>query len=196
MLAALSLVLTVGAVAAPAQAIEILPAGITIEGDPTLDETAAIIQDWQWITSAFPATKDCVEPVTVVVVGANEWGGSTAAYYRPSLRTLYIKHGKIRSEHLIHEFAHHLDFSCGFGSSERGVTFMTAQGFDPDHEWARGPSWRSVPAEHFAEAVVGYLGIDSVDLPITDGAYRLVRRFALGWSELRSSGPVGPQTVL
>ncbi|HSM02256.1 MAG TPA: hypothetical protein VK960_07470 [Acidimicrobiia bacterium] len=183
-------------VAAPADAIVILPHEITIEGDPTLEETTAILEDWAWITGAFPGTADCVEPVTVVVVDANAWGGGIAAYYRPSQDTVYIKHGKVRSEHLIHEFAHHLDFSCGFGSSERGSAFRTAQGFESDHEWARGSSWREVPAEHFAEAVVGYLGIDSVDLPVSDGAYRQVHHFAMGWSEVRSSGPVGPTVVI
>jgi len=195
-LASLALLLVTAFVAAPADAIVILPGNITIEGDPTLEETADILDDWEWITNAFPGTADCVDPITVVVVGANEWGGGTAAYYRPSQKTVYIKHGKVRSEHLIHEFAHHLDFSCGFGSSERGAAFLSAQGFAADHEWARGSSWRDVPAEHFAEAVVGYLGIDSVDITVTDGAYRQVHRFATGWSDVRSSGPVGPQTPL
>ena len=115
-----------------------------------------------------------------------------AAFYRRSLATVFIEHGKVRDEHLIHEFAHHLDFSCGFGSGPLGVEFLEVQGFAPGQEWARGSSWRNVPAEQFAEAVVGWLGIDSVDLPVTGAAYALVARFAsYGPSLAQTPPPLG-----
>ncbi|HAX82193.1 MAG TPA: hypothetical protein DCY40_06475 [Actinobacteria bacterium] len=168
---------------APAGAVQVPTPQLTITGEPTAAETAEILTQWDRLLAAFPTTRTCLTPLTVEVVASAEaaWGGGIqgiAAFYRRSLATIFIEHGKVRAEHLIHEFAHHLDFSCGFGSGPLGVAFLEVQGFPADHAWATGAGWRSVPAEHFAEAVVGFLGIDSVDLPITTAAFTTVARFA------------------
>jgi len=169
---------------APASATVFLYSNVlTIAGEPTPEESVEIDFEWNRILLALPAARDCVVPLTVVVVDSAEeaWGGGVsgiAAFYRRSQQTVYVEHGKVRAEHLIHEFAHHIDFSCGFGESALGAAFLIAEGFAPDHEWARGSGWRDVPAEYFAEAVVGTLGIDSVDLPVTAEAFAAVTRFA------------------
>lgn len=175
--------------AAPARAaIFVNGDAVTVAGEPTPEEALEIMLQWNVLLEALPSARDCVAPLTVVVVDSAEeaWGGGVsgiAAFYRRSQQTVYVEHGKVRAEHLIHEFAHHVDFSCGFGTSGLGAVFLAAQGFTSDHEWARGSGWRDVPAEHFSEAVVGFLGIDSVDLPITAEAYAAVERFARGVQE-------------
>lgn len=156
---------------------------LTVAGQPTPEETIEISFQWNRMLIGLPGARDCVAPLTVVVVDSAEaaWGGGVsgiAAFYRRSVQTVYIEHGKVRAEHLIHEFAHHVDFSCGIGVGPLGRTFLEAQGFDPDHEWTRGSGWRDLPAEHFAEAVVGWFGIDSVDLPVTPAGYAVVGEFA------------------
>jgi len=172
------------AITAPAGAIDFVggPA-LSLQGEPTAIETIEIQADWAWIVESFPGAADCIQPITVIVVDSAEaaWGGGVsgiASFYRVSTATVYIEHGKVSPENLIHEFAHHLDFSCGFGSSTLGSAFQAADGFAADHRWAGGSRWSDVPAEHFAEAVVGFLGIDSVDLPVTAEGFSLVAGFA------------------
>lgn len=189
--------LLVGLFVAPASAVEVPAPLLTITGEPTAEETVEIQAQFDRLLAAFPAARTCVQPLTVEVVDTAEaaWGGGItgiAAFYKRSIATVFIEHGKVRDEHLIHEFAHHLDFSCGFGAGPLGNEFLEAQGFGEAQEWARGSSWRAVPAEHFAEAVVGWLGIDSVDLPVTGAAYTLVARFAsYGPSLAMTPLPVG-----
>ena len=179
------MLLLVAAWGMPAAGARILAsnARLTLAGEPTPAEETEIVAQWDRLREAFPTAGECLGHLTVVVVASAEaeWSGSIrniAAFYRPSENTVYIEHGKVRAEHLIHEFAHHLDFSCGFGSGAFGAAFLSAQGFAPNHAWANGAAWNDVPAEYFAEAVVGYLGIDSVDLPVSPQAFRLVTFFA------------------
>ena len=166
-----------------AGAVQVPTPLLTITGEPTAAETSEIQAQWERLLAGFPSARTCLTPLTVEVVPSAEavWGGGIqgiAAFYRRSLATIFIEHGKVRAEHLIHEFAHHLDFSCGFGSGPLGAAFLEIQGFAADHPWAIGSGWRQVPAEHFAEAVVGFLGIDSVDLPVTAAAFTTVAQFA------------------
>lgn len=185
--ALVALVVILIGMAAPAMAnVTKRAEGLTISGEPTIDEASEISHQWDRIHLFFPAAAACVDPVTVVVVDRAEdaWTSGTvsgiAAFYRRSEQTVFIEHGKVRAEHLVHELAHHLDFSCGFNESGLGAEFLGAQGFAADQKWTRGSTWGRVPAEHFAEAVVGFMGIDSVDLPVSSAAFALVRRFALG----------------
>jgi hypothetical protein len=115
-------------------------------------------------------------PVEVRIVGrAEDWYsgrnvGSIAAFYRfPPEAVVFIEHGKVNPENLLHEFAHHLDISCGIGASMSGQAFLGAQGFDPGVSWLEGPSWARVPAEGFAEAVVAVFGIEP-SIPVERGA--------------------------
>lgn len=189
--------LLVGLFGPAASAVQVPTPLLTITGEPTAEETAEIQLQFDRLLEAFPAGRTCLQPLTVEVVASAEaaWGGGVsgiAAFYKRSLATVFIEHGKVRDEHLIHEFAHHLDFSCGFGSGPLGAEFLAVQGFAASQEWARGSAWRLVPAEQFAEAVVGWLGIDSVDLPVTGAAYTLVARFAAyGPSLTVTPPPVG-----
>lgn len=159
--------------------------GLTISGEPTIDEASEISHQWSRIHLFFPAAAACVPPVSVVVVDRAEdaWASGKvsgiAAFYRRSEQTVFVEHGKVRAEHLIHEFAHHLDLSCGFNEGGLGAEFLGAQGFAADQQWTQGSTWGRVPAEHFAEAVVGFMGIDSVDLPVSSAAFALIRRFAI-----------------
>lgn len=182
---------------AVAQAVQTTPPPLTIAGDPTAEERVEITVQWERLMTRFPAAAGCVAPVTVEVVDSAEaaWGGGIqgiAAFYRRSRSTVYVEHGKVHAEHLIHEFAHHLDFSCGFGSGDLGRRFTAVQGFESGHDWVRGTGWSDIPAEHFAEAVVALLGIDSVDLPITPSGLALVASFAAGVALKAERSPASP----
>ncbi len=186
--------------AAPAGAIDFVdrPA-LTLTGSPTPTETVEIEADWAWLVESFPGAADCLQPVTVVVVDSAEaaWGGNVrgiASFYKVRTATVYVEHGKVAPENMIHEFAHHLDFSCGFGFGPLGAEFTAAEGFAADHLWTTGSRWSDVPAEHFAEAVVGHLGIDSVDLPVTADGFALIDRFATSGPEpARPASFAGPR---
>lgn len=170
----------------PAVAADEAPGTLLIVGEPTAGETAEIDLQWNRFREAFPAAASCLGPLTVQVVARAEdhWPGTPpgaiAAFYWND--EVIIEHGKVNGENLIHEFAHHLDLTCGFGDSALGEAFQASQGFAADHDWYRGARWSDVPAEFFAEAVVGYLGIDSVDLPVTTTGFDQIGAYATGFA--------------
>lgn len=165
---AVVLLIVLGAVAAAAAP----PPQAVVTGEPTVDETDTIVALWHDFTTLFAAQRECLLPVEVnVVARAEDWYGGRdvgpiAAFYRvPPDAVVFVEHDKVTAGNLIHEFAHHLDLSCGVGESRLGRAFLIAQGFDPGAPWMYGPSWARVPAEAFAEAVVAAFGI-SPSLPL------------------------------
>ena len=179
----------------PSQALAVAPAvepvlpatdrpHIEVEG-ATSAELHTILASWERLLGAFPRLEACTGSVTVRVVERAEdhYGGpvdaSIAAFYRfPPDATVFIEHGKVNADNLTHEFAHHLDLSCGLSGWQFGGEFLRAQGFPVSHSWIQGRGWSGVPAEHFAEAVVAHLGIAEPDIGISDAARRLVEALA------------------
>jgi hypothetical protein len=107
---------------------------------------------WERFTNAVPARWDCLAPVTL----DEAWELEDRAAYDPDLRvvTLRIPGTAPNLEAtLVHEFAHHLDFSC---SDRAGVhaRFLAAQGLSADTPWFAGGTWEQTPSEQFAEAMV------------------------------------------
>jgi hypothetical protein len=136
---------------------------LVITGEPTADERLLIEQQWRRFATAFAGYSECMGPIEVKVVArAEDWYssrnvGPIAAFYRlPPAAIVFVEHGKVRPDVLIHEFAHHLDVSCGLGSGPVGEAFRFAAGITSGKGWMSGTSWKNVPAEVFAEAIVAY----------------------------------------
>ncbi len=160
--------------------------GLVVTGEPTGEELAEIEEQWGRFLTAFGGFADCMGPVEVrVVARAEDWYGgrnvgSIAAFYRfPPEAIVFIEHRKVVPRNLLHEFAHHLDISCGLGDSATGDTFRAAQGLPEQRGWMSGGSWAAVPAEVFAEAVVAFfdeptrIDIDLEAVQIIDGLTRV-----------------------
>jgi hypothetical protein len=155
------------------------PAAVT--GDATVEEHDLIDSVWRDFTTLFAPQRGCMGAVEVrVVARAEDWygggvAGPIAAFYRfPPEAVVFIEHGKVSPANLLHEFAHHMDISCGVAASLVGRTFLHAQGFALDADWLTGSSWARVPAESFAEAVVAVFGFEP-SLPIERTALWTVR---------------------
>jgi len=147
---------------------------LTIGGEPTTAERETIEDLWGLFLDTFAAHWVCLGPLDVRVVDrAEDVYGSTqeiAAFYQfPPDAKVFIEHGKVNLDNLMHEFAHHLDISCGLGSGAFGRDFLRAQGLSVDRPWLTGPSWSAVPAEMFAESVVAFFG-ELPSIALTDGA--------------------------
>lgn len=128
--------------------------------DPTLHFAADMPDDlrqladetWQDFLDAHPGRLDCIDSVTLEAA----WELDNRAEYRPDSRTLAVRvpgtPATLRSE-LIHEFAHHVEFTCP-DQTELRAAFLHAQGFPPETEWFGGATWETTPSEQYAEATV------------------------------------------
>lgn len=117
------------------------------------DVTAIVDRTWPAFLEAFPAQRDCIGDVTLLLVFEVEGG---AASYRPDEATIRIEIPTTPErfeESLAHELGHHLEHRCPV-VSEMGAEFLAAQGIDGDAEWFDRASWFEAPTEHFAETVV------------------------------------------
>ena len=167
--------------AAPAAATTIVaPPTFIVEGDPTPAEARIIRGTWSHFAGTFHRSSACLEPLTVKVVDrAEDWfgGGSyaLAGFYRASEATMYIEHGKVTPANLAHEFAHHLDVSCGVADSPLAEDFLQAAGFADSASWYTGSSWDLVPAEQFSEAILAFLDIGPLEIDVADPAIDLVQ---------------------
>lgn len=149
-------------------------------GDPTPAEAEVIEDTWSLFAESFDAFADCMGPIEVDVVARAEdvYGtGSSfpiAAFYQfPPEAKVFVEHGKVEYRILLHEFAHHLDISCGLGEGPLGDRFRSVQGIAAKQGWLQGPRWSDVPAENFAEAVVAYFG-EEPKVAVGDGALSIV----------------------
>jgi hypothetical protein len=170
-----------------------------VTGEPTAEEYSIIDAAWRDFTNLFSTQRECLGTVEVrVVARAEDWYGGRsvgpiAAFYRfPPAAVVFVEHGKVGIVNLLHEFAHHMDISCGVAGSRLGRSFLAAQGLAADADWLTGPSWSRVPAENFAEAVVAAFGfepsihIERASLAVVWELVRLPLRPAV-----RMPGPVG-----
>ena len=107
---------------------------------------------WAEFITAFPGRRHCIGPVTV----APAKGLGDRAEYEPEGALVTVRvpgtAPNLRAS-LVHEFAHHLDYTCPRVRLFR-PRFLAAQGMAPTRSWFRGASWEETPSEQFAEAAV------------------------------------------
>ena len=127
------------------------PAVAFAEGVPH-DLELLVRATWERFTDAIPARWDCLGPVTV----SGAWELGDRAAYDPDRRLVIVRipgtAPNLQSS-LVHEFAHHLEFTCPEQRSLR-AHFLAAQGLPRDTPWFEGETWEQIPSEQFAEAMI------------------------------------------
>ena len=125
---------------------------LSFHHDVPADLRALAEETWDDFLQAHPARLGCVSPVMLEAA----WELDNRAEYRPGTATLTVRvpgtPATLRSE-LIHEFAHHLEFTCPEHVDLR-PQFMRAQGFPAEATWYEGDTWETTPSEQYAEATV------------------------------------------
>jgi hypothetical protein len=130
------------------------PALAFADGVPS-DVRALAGATWERFTDAFAGRWDCLAPVTV----ASAWSLDDRAAYDPDGRLVTIRipgTAPNLAASLVHEFAHHLEFTCPEHRSLR-ASFRSAQGLDADSPWRTAETWSQIPSEQFAEATVRFV---------------------------------------
>lgn len=123
------------------------------------DVTALAERTWNRFLATFPARRACLPDLRLETSRELADRGR----YEPDRRvvTLRIPHTAPRLERtLVHEFAHHLEFSCPEHQQVR-ASFLAAQGHDPATPWLGDPAalsrpsqrWAAIPSEQWAEVV-------------------------------------------
>jgi hypothetical protein len=149
------------------------------EGVPN-DVRAVARSTWIAFTDGFVARWTCIDDVTLRTV----WSLPDRATYESDERLVTLRipgtAPNLRSS-MVHEFAHHADFSCPDNDRLRR-RFLGAQGLPAAARWSEGATWASTPAEQFAEAaVLVVLGRSAHPrLYATAAAVAVVRAWALG----------------
>jgi hypothetical protein len=107
---------------------------------------------WGDFIASFRRHQDCIDPVTVVP--ALRLGDRATYSQTDALVTVRVPGTapNLRAA-LIHEFAHHLDYTCPRVRHFRR-RFLAAQGLATTRPWGTGASWEQIPAEQFADAAV------------------------------------------
>ncbi len=107
---------------------------------------------WGDFIASFRRHQDCIDPVTVIP--ALRLGDRATYSQTDALVTVRVPGTapNLRAA-LIHEFAHHLDYTCPRVRHFRR-RFLAAQGLATTRPWGTGASWEQIPAEQFADAAV------------------------------------------
>ncbi|GMQ84567.1 MAG: hypothetical protein BMS9Abin07_0131 [Acidimicrobiia bacterium] len=136
---------------------------------------------WQDFLTAHRGRQDCFPPVALSAA----WELDDRAEYRPGSATVLIRvpgtAANLRRG-LIHEFAHHVEFTCP-EHAELRPEFLAAQGFPASTDWFGGDGWETTPSEQYAEATVEVvLGrrAHHGGIVISDEAVAIVRRWGSG----------------
>ncbi len=172
-----TVLLAVGATAD--QPLQHRPAVAFADGTPE-DLQALAAATWDRFLDAFPARVGCVGDVTV----AGAWHLANRGRYDPETGVATVRipgpTAGLRAT-LVHEFTHHLDFTCP-GQRLLRPGFLAAQGFPPGTRWRAGATWARIPSEQFAEATVQLvLGRPSLQLVyVRPRAIEVIRRWGLG----------------
>jgi hypothetical protein len=157
------------------------PAAVLFDEDVPPDVQALTRTTWARFAGAFPARSECLHPVFIVASRELEH----RAGYDPDRHAVSIRipgTAPNLSASLIHEFAHHLEFTCPEHRTLRDP-FLAAQGLPRRASWFEGPSWEQTPSEQFAEAVVeAVLGERHAHarIPISDAAILAIRVWGRG----------------
>jgi hypothetical protein len=130
------------------------PELVFADGVPS-DVRALADGTWKRFTDAFAGRWACLAPVTVTAA----WSLDDRAGYDPDSRLVRIRipgTAPNLAASLVHEFAHHLEFTCPEHWSLR-ASFLSAQDLDADAPWRAGETWSEIPSEQFAEATVRFV---------------------------------------
>ena len=145
------------------------------------DLHALATETWEDFLTAHPARRDCILPVTLSAA----WELDDRGEYRPGSTTVVIRvpgtAPNLRSG-LIHEFAHHVEFTCPEHEQLR-QDFLAAQGLPSSTDWFDGSAWETTPSEQYAEAtteVVLGRRAHHGGISISDEAAAIVRRWGSG----------------
>jgi hypothetical protein len=150
--------------------------------DSVPDDLRALADEtWDDFLAAIPGRTDCVTEPTLHAA----WDLNTRAVYEPDTSVLTVRvpgtPATLRSE-LLHEFAHHLEFTCP-EQGELRDGFLAAQGFPTGTDWFTGDSWETTPSEQYAEAVVELVEgrrTHQGGIRLTDEAIAVVREWGGG----------------
>ena len=178
-----ALVVVLAALLAPLTALQAHrgagPPDVAIAEDVPQDLADLARATWDRFTAAFPARRDCLAPVAV----DGAWGLDDRATYDPQRRLVRVRIPATAPSlegSLVHEFAHHLEFTC---PAQQGLrrAFRAAQGLPSKARWFHGAAWEQTPSEQFAEAttelVLGRRGTH-VRVVVTDEAVQVIRDWA------------------
>jgi hypothetical protein len=125
---------------------------LTVVGGSPSDLRALVVATWDRFVDAFPARRSCLGALTV----RGAWELKDRASYDPARRLVTVRipgTAPNLQASLVHEFAHHLEFSCPEQRNVRAA-FLAVQDLPRSASWFDGPSWETTPSEQFAEAVV------------------------------------------
>jgi hypothetical protein len=156
LVSAFALAATAMALDAPSGA-EREPSGpaLLVAADVPNDVRLLASSTWAQFLDAFPARQACISPVAL----RHAWTLPDRAAYHPDERVVVLRvpetAASLRAT-LIHEFAHHIEFSCPAHTSLR-EPFLAAIGSETGSPWFAGQRWEDVPSERFAEAVTVYV---------------------------------------
>jgi hypothetical protein len=135
---------------------------------------------WTRFTTTFEARKDCLAPVSIEIA----WALDDRAQYEPRTRVVVVRvpgTAPNLTASLVHEFAHHLEFTC---ADQRWLRprFLRAAELPQDSAWFGSARYENVPSERFAEAVVAVvLGRSSgIGVSVAPGSVQVVRAWARG----------------
>jgi hypothetical protein len=124
--------------------------------EDTPDDLAALAGGtFAEMVAAFPGRADCLEGLTLE--GAQTLDAQ--ARYLPDTATLVVRIPATAPQlrrSLVHELAHHLEFSCDEQEAARPA-FLAAQGLDERTTWFTAASWEETPSEQWATAVVEHV---------------------------------------
>ena len=110
------------------------------------------VATWDRFLAAFPARLACVADVTL----EGAWTYGARAHYDPDARLVTLRipgTAPNLSASMVHEFAHHVEFTCSAQRSMR-PEFLAAQGIAPGTRWRAGHTWFDKPSEQYAQAVI------------------------------------------
>ena len=152
-----SVLAIVGAIVVGSSVAIVLMAG---SGEPRLLVDESVAADfgelakgtWNRFLAAFPDQRECIGAVTLVAA----YDLDDRARYDAGRAQMAIRvpgPPVVLQRAVVHELAHHLEFSCDAQSAIRPA-FLTALGWDPETPWFEGEAWGDIPSEVFAEAVV------------------------------------------
>jgi hypothetical protein len=156
------------------------PALAFADGVPS-DVRALAHATWERFIDAFAGRRACLAPVTV----ASAWSLDDRAAYDPGGRLVTIRipgTAPNLAASLVHEFAHHLEFTCPEHRTLR-ASFRSVQGLDADAPWRTAETWSEIPSEQFAEATVRFvLGRAPAHrmAPVERKAVAVIRAWAAG----------------
>ena len=154
------------------------------------DDFETVAQEtWFKFNNNFEAFHTCIGKVTLKAgVDLDD-----RAFYNPETREVTIRVPATRAileSALIHEWAHHLEYSCDAHKALRGP-FLDVSGYPSDTPWRQvnlqsdlpASEWAQIPSEQYAETVVAMvLGHRSAptNALVTKAGIELVEKWADG----------------